>query len=247
MIERVSVDLTRGRLTLLGAVFRYEVVQRLSRVAAERGVRLVAFGFAENELRLVLEGEPDDIGMALMALKLGTVRAAARWGLEIRSGRSKRFATQDLFVAVVWAHRGPVEAGAADPLASPWSSHRDVLGFRRAAFYDPAVLAGRIDPRKLHRACGGTRLPSGWPPKTGTEDLGLLLRIAGAVLGVLPADRRCFRLFVHLAKSRGFTTSEVAEALSLTSRRVRQLAADAEPELPLALAVLGSPVLQRVP
>lgn len=248
-VETVVVDLAGSRNGLLGAVFRYEVMDRLSKSAASRGVAILAFGFCSDALRLVLEGGAEDVKNVLRGLKVGTIRAAERWGVSLRTGPTIREAVADggLLDAVAWAHRAPIEAGANGPLASPWSSHRDVLGFRRASFYDPSVLAGRIDPNQLQRRCGGDPLPSGWPPAPGREDLSLLLRIAGSVLGVLPADRRCFRLFVHLAKARGWATIEVARALSITTRRVRQLAAELEPTFDVAMMSLADPQLSRVP
>lgn len=250
MIEKVVVDLTGGRTGLLGAVFRYEVMERLARSAEIREVELLAFGFGEKELRLVLQGDAETITNVLRGLKVGTVRAAARWGLELRSGPNVRSPVVEnrLTDAVAWAHTAPMEAGASGPLASPWSSHRDLLGFRKASFYDPARLSGRVDARQVELRCGGEVPSNGWPPTLpGREDLGYLLRLAGAMLGVLPADRRCFRLFVHLAKSRGWQTMEVANALDITTRRVRQLAADAEPQLAVALTAMGDPHLSRVP
>lgn len=247
MVERARVDLTGGQRGLVGAVFRYEVLGRLAASARGQGVELLAFGFAPTELRMVLAGEPDRIGHAIRGLKVGTLRAAGRWDLSLRSGPTLREPATDVEAAVIWAHRGPVEAGAAGPLASPWSSHRDLLGFRRAPFFDPGPALRRVDPRRVHAGCGGEPLPAGWPPEGGFEQLSTLLRVAGGVLGVLPADRRCFRLFVHLARARGWQTRDLAEALDLTGRRVRQLAAEPEPVLPLALATLGDPRLSRVP
>jgi hypothetical protein len=245
MVEKVAVDLTGGRLGVLGAVYRYEVLERVWRSAVHRDIRLLAFGFAERELRLVLEGSDETIRNLVRGLKVGTIRAAARWGIPVRSGPHQRVTTDDLLSAVIWAHRGPVEAGAPHPLASPWCSHRDLLGYRRAPFYDPSVLAGRID---LGALCAllDTQVRA-VRVENDREDLSALLRIAGGVAGVLPGDRKCFRLFVHLAKARGWQTVAVADALALTSRRVRQLASEREDRLPLAMASVGHPLLSRVP
>ena len=67
------------------------------------------------------------------------------------------------------------------------------------------------------------------------------------LLGVLPADRRCFRLFVHLGNARGWSTQDLAAALALTARRVRQLKASPEPMLRVALMSLADPRLCVVP
>lgn len=249
MLERLSVELISGA-NLSGAMFRYGVLERLARVTAPRHVRVLAFGFSGRDLRLVVEGAERDIAEALRGLKVGTVRAAAARGLDCLSGPTfrKELEARELEDAVVWAHSGPVDAGASGPLASPWSSHRDLLAFRSARWLDASALRARVDARRVHERCGGRALPAGWPPpERSVEDLDLLLRVAGAVLGVLPADRRCFRLFVHLARKRGHGTAALARGLALTKRRIRQLAATPEPMLDTALTTLADPRLCRVP
>lgn len=247
MVERIGVDLTSGHAWLRGAVFRYEVIARLSRCARERGVDLLAFGFGGSDLRLVLDGPAEALPNVLRGLKVGTVRAAARWGVSFRSGHTERSPVGDLVEAVVWAHRAPMDAGAPDPLDSPWSSHRDLLGLRRAAFFDARPLVARVDATTVHDRCGGAPVTGMLPRVLRCPDLAFLLRIAAGVRGVLPADRRCFRLFVHLGLAEGFGTRAMAEALCLTPRRVRQLAAEPEPDLALAAAVLRDPHLSNVP
>ncbi len=155
-----------------------------------------------------------------------------------------------LFEAIRWAHVAPREVAALGPLSTPWTSHRDLLQLRRAPFYDASVLEGRLDPRELHLACGGQPLPPGWPPPPGErEALSLLLRVAGGVLGRMPADRRCFHLFVQLARVRGWHTRAIADALVLTRRRIRQITAEGVcgQKLDMALATLADPRLGRVP
>jgi hypothetical protein len=247
-MEAAQVDLADAQVGVLGALFRYEVMNRLARSADGQRVAVLGFGFSREELRLVLQGDDEGRTNVLRGVKVGTLRAVARWGRSLKAGRSQRtpILRGELLDHIAWCHLGPIEAGADGPLASPWSSHRDILGFRRAGFYDPAVVAGRIDVHELHRRCGGERLPSGWPPPGGHEDLALLLRVAGAVVGVLPADRRCFRVFVHLARARGWGNAALADALSLSRRRVRQLASEREPRVDMALAALAGP-LSRVP
>jgi hypothetical protein len=247
MVEQVLVDFSLDIPAFAGATFRYGVLERLQACAAARGVEVLAFGFGRRELRLVLEGEPRAITNTLRGTKVGTVRAACRYPSRFRAGPSQRAPVTDLTDAVAWCHMGPIEAGALSPLASPWSSHRDLLGFRYARFFDASLIAGRVDPHLVHAMCGGRTLPLRWPPRGRAEDLSLLLRIAAAVSGVLPADRRCFRLFVHLAKTRGWQTLPVARALALTTRRVRQLKAEREPHLKTALKSLGDPRLSLVP
>jgi hypothetical protein len=237
-----------GDQGLLGASFRYCVLERLGRVTRAHGVALLAWGFAANQLRVVLDGAPEEVAAVVKGVRWGTVRWAVSVGLEVVLDRAVAHAIHDLLSALVWCHRAPVEKTGADPIESPWSSHRDLMGFRTAPFYDAAVLEGRIDPRVVHAAAGGEPLPDGWPPPIAERrKLSFLLRLSGAVLGVLPADRRCFRLFVHLAREQGYRTVELAGALAMTSRRVRQLAAQDEPVLRLARMSLGSAALCQVP
>ena len=250
MVEKITCDLTGKIHGLTGAVFRYEVLERLNRSAGRRSVKVLAFGFGTHELRLVLEGTADDITNVLRGVKVGTTRAARKWHLRLQTGQNERCVVtpRELVDAVVWAHLAPESASTAGPLADPWTSHRDLMGFRAARFFDATQLAQRVDPVTVHARAGGTPLPAGWPPpKGGQEDLTLLLRIAGGVLGVLPADRRCFRLFVHLARARGWDNATLAPALALTQRRIRQLARGDDEQLPLALQALGDPRLCCVP
>ena len=250
MFERIECDLTGQIHGLIGAVFRYEVLGRLRKASARLGVNAISFGFSRNELRLVLEGDSESIRNVLRGLKTGTTRSARKWNICLRANGSERIkiSRSELIDAIVWTHLGPVSDGAAGPLANPWSSHRDLMGFREASFFDATRLRELAEPRTVHKLAGGAALPIGWPPaETGLEDLSFLLRVSGGVLGVLPADRRCFKLFVHLARARGWGNAEIAPALALTARRVRQLASGEEPRLHLALCAVGDHRLMQVP
>jgi len=245
MAERIHFEVIDGGLGR--PWLRYGLLERAARSAARREVQVLAFGLGPTEVRLVLEGGEEEVRNTVRGLKVGTIREVRAWGGRLCWGPVVRQPVGELGEAVAWAHLAPVDGGTPGPLATPWSSHRDLLGFRTATFYDPAVLDGRVDPHEIHRLCGGEPLPDGWPPPGGRESLSVLLRLAGAVLGVLPADRRCFRLFVHLARARGWGTSDLARALTLTTRRIRQLACLDEPLLPVAMTALGDPRLCRVP
>ncbi len=249
MVERVSVDIG-GSDGLAAAMFRYAVLERLGRIAGSHGVLVLAWGFARGELRVVLEGDDEPVSALLRGLRVGTARASTAVGVALSLAHPIRTPVPpgDLEAAVVWAHRAPVEHTAADPLESPWSSHRDLLGFRHNASIDLASLEGRVEPRRIHALLGGEALPTGWPPPMAKRaNLSRLLRVAAGVLGVLPADRRCFRLFVHLARHEGWLSGEIGDALALTARRIRQLGVQPEPNLPLARLTLGSPLLSVVP
>jgi hypothetical protein len=248
MVERIDVAFAGGAGSSRGAYVRYDVLMRLRRVADAREVAILAFGWHDEGLRLVLEGTSSAISHTLRALKIGTRKFGQQWSLDLQLSEASRDAVDDLADAVAWAHRAPVDCGAISPLASPWSSHRDLMGYRVAGFYDASVLARRVDRLDVHFRAGGTGVPDGWPPThAAREPLEVLLRVAGAVVGVLPSDRRCFRLFVHLARARGWSNRPTAHALAMTDRRVRQLAAEPEENVLIGLITLSDPRLCLVP
>lgn len=252
-IEKVTIGFGEGAHRLVGGLFRYGLLDRVSRCAASRQIVLLAFGFEVSGLRLVLEGESDAIEGLVRGVKGGTARSLGRWGLSLGRSCSSReeISESELRAAVCWAHTAPPETIIGGPLITPWTSHRDLMQLRRASFYDASVLDGRVDPLAVHESAGGRPLPHGWPPPPGErESLSRLLRVAGGVLGLMPADRRCFHLFVHLARARGWPTRSIAEALVLTRRRIRQIAAAPSPEqqvFGMALATLADPRLAQVP
>lgn len=250
MLHCVHQQVDDGLDLFTGAVVRYGILERLRLRMARDGLAMVAFGFGATDLRLVIEGPEVAARRAMKGVKIGTARIARPWGLPFAWGGDswRSVAEAELTESIAWAHMAPVESGAAGPLASPWSSHRDVMGYRIADFYDPSVVRGRVNPLVVHRLAGGLGVPAGWPPDhPRRESLELLLRVAAGVLGVMPADRRCFRLFVHLGRARGWNTCDLARALALTGRRVRQLAVEPEDRLLVALRSLGDPRLCRVP
>jgi hypothetical protein len=244
MLQRVLCDLTGGA-SVPSALFRYGVLDRVARCAKRQGVEVLAWGVDRHLLRLVVRAEADGSVLNMMrGVKVGTTRALADLGHHVRPDPPFRtpIADGDLQDSVVWAHMAPLEEGV-DPLSSPWSSHRDLMCFRSSRW----SATPQVDARVVHQLCGGEELPEGWPPRGGHDSLHFLLRMAGSVLGVLPGDRRSFRLFVHLAIARGFSKADLADALVLTQRRIRQLAAATEPQLDLGLCALADPRLRCVP
>lgn len=253
------MDVQRGHVPLMWQrrgptpqQLRYELLEEMHRACRRHGASLLAFGFDDDGLRAVVEGP---------AARLRSVWASA-W-FEATNRRMRRVqcpgravASHTLVDAVVWAHVGPLEADEelSGPLETPWSSHRDLLGFRRAPFYDPSVLDGRVDPQQVHERCGGGPAPSademrrdccyvryaryGRGPR---EPLLHLSHVAGSVLGREPADPKCFGLFAQLARSRGWTVREVADSLLVSSRRVRQLCDEQARELGIAYTALFHP------
>lgn len=249
MYECVRFVLPRWHRPRSGALFRYGLVDRVRRCSESHHMTVIAFGYETiGALRCVLHGPPRRLGPILKAVKVGTAlslrHAGMSGGLEVAERtRSARRALD----AVVWAHEAPLQGrrSPTHPLATPWSSHRDLLGFREAVFFDAAPLREAVDADEVTRRCGG-----GGPPPRGNGGpwaLATLLRVAAAVIGVVPADRRCFALFVHLALAREWSIRDIARALCLTPRRVRQIKTTPVPHLPIAQRVLADPRLQRVP
>jgi len=249
MYERVRFALPLWPRPRAGAVFRYELLDRIRRCGSAHAVTVLAFGFeGPRHLRCVLRGRSDRVAAAVKGVKVGTALALRHRGLDGGLGVPQRSRDAAALDAVVWAHRAPLQGprGPRQPLATPWSSHRDLMGCREAVFFDAKPLRGAVDPSDVDERCGGTPAPRPEPPPERWS-LATLLRIAGAVLGVVPSDRRCFGLFVHLAHEVGWPTREIAAALCLTPRRVRQLAARPAPHFALARRALVDPRLQRVP
>jgi hypothetical protein len=241
----VRCPIAIGQEHVARPIARYDLVHRLSACCARRGVRLLAFGVGPREVRALLDGPSEDVALAVLALRSGTARAVRSAGGALMWGDTEHQTVRDevLATAIAWTHAA---TGEGDPLASPWSSHRDLLGFRRAGFYDADPMRARVDPEEVHRLAGGAPLP---PRRRALSDAGLdrILRVAAAVLGVPASDRTCFRLFVHLARAQGWATPDLERALRLTGRRIRQLAAAPEPLLPVAEVHLADARLCQVP
>lgn len=237
-VERIEFELLSGQSAWQTAACRYAVLGCQARLSARHDVVVLAWGMGPKCLRIVVRGPAEQCRAFRRAFRIGTCRLAAggdvvalRW----TEASNQWFASDEsalIASAAVWAHcAAHVDEGVP---TSPWSSQRDVIGLRRAAFFNAGEESERrpavspVDP-------ASARSQTSPPPR---EPLSLLLRIAGAVLGVLPADRRCFQLFVQLADARGWRTAELASALRLTARRIRQLASGKERLLDTALRAL---------
>jgi len=224
------------------------MLERSARIAERGGARVLAFGLDASGGRFLVEGAAparERWVRGMRSASLRTFRARDRLVDSDRVGR-REVRPEGLLEAVAAAHRHPLVDPSVCPLSSPWSSHRDLLGYRRAPFHDGRGLAERLDPLEVHALAGGGPLPRRHHP-SGPEALDLLLRLAGAVRGCLPADRACFRLFVHLARRLGTPQILVARALSLTPRRIRQIEQRPEPLVPVGLRCLADPRLRVVP
>ncbi len=227
--------------------FRYALLDRVARAATRRAGQLVAFGLGPEDVRLVIDATPAGAERIVHAVVSGTSRtdAAQRARLHWYERDITMVDRGGTLDAIAWAH-----AAAGDtPLASPWTSHRDWVGLRRAPFFDRHAVPG-ISPSAVHAASGGGTLPlaaTPWTPQAPSVAPMRLLRVAGAVRGRLPSDRRCFRLYAHLARSVGRDVHHTARSLCLTRRRINQLLAEPERDLRIAHAHLADPRLAAIP
>lgn len=248
MIEEIELHMFGADRLRARASWRYALLDRIAACAHRREVALLAFGLGGDALRLVVEGEPESRNNLVRGVKVGTVRQVSAVGERLLFVETLREpARGGVHGAVVRAHRLPMLHGASGPLDSVWSSHRDLLGFRRAPFFDPAVVRRQVVPARVHEALGGGALPEGWPPQTGQFPLPLLLRVAAAVVGTVPADPRCYATFVQLARTHGHATADIARALAVTPRRVRQLGQVPAAMVPAAARSLADDRLRQVP
>jgi hypothetical protein len=230
-------DVVDGVECLKRPMLRYGILRRLEECARRQQITVLAFGVHDTQVRVVMEGEHDAAELAIRGVKVGTHRHASSFesGLVLGDTRSVSLHEHDLVEAVAWCHRLD---GRADPLSSPWTSHRDLLGLRDADYFDARRIRALVDAAEVHALCGGQPAPTAEPAHEGSPSrrpLQLLLRIAASVRGVLPANRSCFGLFVQLAVREGWQQAPIAKALMLTPRRVRQLSRLDEPMLPAAL------------
>jgi hypothetical protein len=222
---------------------RYAVLHRARQLADARGLRVMGFAVVHH-VRLLLEhddrAEEHVVVKALgRALKTSMTQASATAAVDARDAAV--YPVADPVEALIDLHRRAVWNG--DPLSTPWSSHRDLMGHRTAPFFDAGVWEGRVDPMVVHRACGGAEAM----PTVPRTDLDHLFRTAAAVLGVLPSDPCTFGLFSQLARWAGRRHDEIAAALLVTPRRVRQLLERPVPELGMAIVSVGDRRLAVVP
>lgn len=247
MVEQVQIGMDTGWEQLATSRERYALLVRMAGACAKQGVGLVGFGLADRKARFVLEGPPSAIAHALRGVRVGTVASLRSRGVVLCLGETKRRSAPSLEDALVWAHHVTATDGALGPLASPWTSHRDLLGFRTASFFDADAVRGRVDVQRVHQRSGGRALPACIVQPQAGAPVGFLMRLSASVLGLLPSDRRSFALFTQLARACGWSVRDVADALMLSARRVRQLANGPRAPLDVALIALHDPRLCVVP
>ncbi|TVQ87065.1 MAG: hypothetical protein EA397_19125 [Deltaproteobacteria bacterium] len=247
MVEWIELHMWGAASLRARASFKYELLARLARSAKRAQVELLCFGLSDEVLRVLLVGTVEGRSNVLRGVKVGTVRRARAQGERLLFVETVREVfTGELPEAVAQIHGTPLRPGES-PLESPWSSHRDLLGFRVANFYDPSPLRARVDTASIHRACGGGPLPLGWPPTEERPSIELILRVAAAVIGVFPADPACFALFVQVGRDHGYGNEALAAALNVTQRRVRQLLRTSDERRFMVETSLADQRLRQVP
>ncbi len=250
MLTTVEVDVSGGLQPLMGAAYRYRMLGRVRENAHALGIRVYAFGFGHRHLRLLVSGGSMAVGQLTRSLKVSASNTARHLGLrwdaestwvQVWGGR--------LVEGAAWVQRGGRPQGQRDALGTPWSSHRDVLGLRRAPFFDPTPLRVAVDVKALHQACSKGPVPA--PPERIPRGLQLdlhgLHRVAAAVHGVMPEQRRCYATFVQLADRCGASREAIGATLAVGERRVRHYLSQPSDAVPAALTCLTDPRLLRVP
>ena len=156
---------------------------------------------------------------------------------------------------VAYAHNNPVKARMVeDPLAWPFSSHRDVYGLRFAEWFSPARILSRLDEkldlRWLHRkAEGRPPVPSLDEPvleKHPVEDMAIMARAVASVFGISQdelgdATDRAFEArscLVSVARWHGWRAPSIARFLKKSPRQIRRLARVDTPPVRAVLATL---------
>jgi len=250
MLTTMEVDVTAGLASLRKAPVRYTLLQRTRRSCLRMGLQLYAFGFGGRHLRLLVSGSALKLQQLSKGLKVACSNHARSQGFTWRSESTwLRVWHGSVLEGAVWVQRDVLPVGRRDALATPWTSHRDVLGLRRAPFFDPAPMRRAVDLMRLHEACSGGPVPR--PPRQVGEgirwDLHGLMRLSAAVHGVLPGRRDCFATFVQASGRCGASREAIGEALSVGPRRVRYYATQPARGVDAVLASLTDARLLRVP
>lgn len=235
MLYHAHIDVYGAPEALEPHATRVELLHRQRRACEDRDLTLLAFHLRYKRLEIIVEGEHTAVHEALRAIKIGTSQALRSSYPDFMWSPSTvcSIPPDSLDIAVARCHR--LEHKRV-PLSTAWSSHRDLMGLRDAAFFDATALRARVSSRRVHRSAGG-KAPKP-VAQTSVPTLADLLQAAAETHGLMPADPKAFRLFVHLARLHGYAADALAAALAVTERRVRQLAADVDPMVPIGLAHL---------
>lgn len=132
-----------------------------------------------------------------------------------------------------------------DPLAWPFSSHRDAVGLAV-----PPVRRRASDPHEHHRrvsadpavAVDGTLLPAGCREPRLDEVLAAVSALTRTPLAGLPSSRAPCRLFLCAARAlTSATNAEIAATVDVHPRTVQRAASSLEPAVEIVARVAGDP------
>ena len=226
MLYTAHVPLLQADRYLRAPEARHRLIARLFEALARRDVLPLAFCLTDDGLRVAAWGDLDAISRAVAALKSGTARAAVAVRQPILWDDTDLDRWDgDPNEAIAWVH-----APLADAPSSPFSSARDWSGLRRSPWIDVAAAARAVPgltPPPPPPPTQPALLPSRLDAKTG-------LHVAADALGRRMFDPPTVHLFAHLMRSQGTTVRDIAEVVGLTDRRIRQILAAPQPELPRA-------------
>jgi hypothetical protein len=227
MLYTAHLPLLQADRYLRPAEARHRLLARLFEALRRRDVLPLAFCLTEDGLRVAAFGPRDAFERAIAALKSGTARAAVAarqpilWDDTDLDGWDG-----DPNEAIAWVH-----APLSEMPASPFTSARDWTGLRRSPWIDvdaalrlvPGLTPPPPPPPRPNLAVA----PSTIDPKTG-------LTVAADALGRRMFDPPTVHLFAHLMRSHGTAVRQIADTVGLTDRRIRQILAAPEPQLPRA-------------
>jgi len=223
MDSLLELRIAGGHRHVSSPTMRYELMLRIFSSCRKRSTPLIAWGIGEDGIQLLVRTDPTSGRQLARGIKTGTTRSCRNRGHDLVWCRTRVIPVADHAKAIASCHAVYTMDGFGSAVASPWSSHRDLLGLRITPHYSPALA---LHCTTAEAICAElqedvVRPTSAEPPVR--PSMHKLMRAAAAAHGVLPADRRSFGTFAQLAGRTGWRNIDVADALNVTPRRVRQL------------------------
>ena len=217
-------------------VERIDLLSRVRRCMDAHRLTWLGYRLDDERLQVLVSGGSPSIWRMIHGIRRGTAHTSRSWASRQYLDLAGLHRVDDLGCALAQLHR---QMDGSDPLSNRWTSHRDLMGLRQAAYFDARDVRRRVNAEEVNLASGGAPVHLRAGSEGRQPSLDRLLYQAGDVYGTSGADRKVFSLFAHMAKQAGYSNSEVADALMLSDRRVRQLLAAQPVGLPIGLAVLG--------
>ena len=185
------------------------------RSAARCGVRVLGFACGVEMIRVVAKGDRSAFRNQQRGLKVGVRHLAKRCqvkGLRWVDTIVREHPSVEVPEWVDWAHH-LVDVSLANAIhRQPCTSYWDYRRLRRHHLFKPLE-------RLLQQPVTDERSEKYARDK---PTLRYILSVSAFVLGLQDANPKSFALFVALTKKHGYTHYELAKALCLTERRIRQ-------------------------